>query len=129
MLFIYFHLMHKKLLISLFLFVFYAAISTAQNSIKGKLFIIGGGKRSPELMQTMLLTANLKQKDYIVLLPMSTEEPDSAYFYFKNSIDKLCTNTIANLNFTKDKLHNKVWLDSLENARLIYIAGGDQSRF
>ncbi len=96
---------------------------------KGSLFIIGGGHRSPELMQTLLNTAKLSPTDYIVVLPMSSGEADTAYHYTKVSLDKLCSNTIANLNFTKDNINNKQWLDSLRHAKLIYITGGDQSRF
>lgn len=96
---------------------------------KGNLFIIGGGNRSPELMETMLVTANLSKKDYIVVLPMATEEPDTSFFYFKISVDTLCNNTIVSLNFTKKEVTNKIWLDSIKRAKLIFITGGDQNRF
>ena len=68
---------------------------------KGNLFIIGGGHRSSQLIQTLLSTAQLSAKDYIVVLPMATEEPDTAYYYIKIELEKACSNTIANLNFTK----------------------------
>ncbi|MEP6514289.1 MAG: Type 1 glutamine amidotransferase-like domain-containing protein, partial [Parafilimonas sp.] len=96
---------------------------------KGNLFIIGGGDRSQKLMHTLLATAKLSGKDYIVVLPMATEEPDTAFYYFKISADKLCSNVIANLNFTEKESNNKQWLDSVKYARLIFITGGDQSRF
>ncbi|MGI8951539.1 MAG: cyanophycinase [Chitinophagaceae bacterium] len=96
---------------------------------QGNLFIIGGGNRSPALIQKLIQTANLGKKDYIVVLPMSTEEPDTGYYYIKIELEKACTNTIANLNFTADKTTNKKWVDSLKNAKLIFITGGDQSRF
>ena len=96
---------------------------------KGNLFIIGGGDRSPRLIQTLLSTAQLSAKDYIVVLPMATEEPDTAYYYIKTELEKACSNTIANLNFTKKDTSNTKWLDSLQHARLIFITGGDQSRF
>jgi len=96
---------------------------------KGKLFIIGGGDRTVGLMKSLLVTANLGKNDYVAVLPMSSSEPDTSFFYFKDDIDKLCTNTIANLNFTADKVSNKQWLDSLRHAKLIFICGGDQSRF
>jgi len=81
------------------------------------------------LMKSLLATANLGKNDYVAVLPMSSSEPDTSYFYFKDDIDKLCPNTIANLNFTPDKVNNKLWLDSLEHAKLIFICGGDQMRF
>jgi cyanophycinase len=96
---------------------------------KGNLFIIGGGSCSTRLIQTLLSTAQLTSKDYIVVLPMATEEPDTAYYYIKTELEKECSNTIANLNFTKKDTSNKKWLDSLLHAKLIFITGGDQSRF
>jgi cyanophycinase len=96
---------------------------------RGNLFIIGGGDRSPSLVKALLTTAKLSTKDYIVVLPMSSEEPDTSFFYFKADIETTCTNTIANLNFTPALVNNKTWLDSLEHAKLIFITGGDQDRF
>src|ERR1700712_24038 len=96
---------------------------------KGNLFIIGGGDRTPQLIQKLISTAQLSAKDYIVVLPMATEEPDTAYYYIKTELEQACSNTIANLNFTKKDTANKKWLDSLQHARLIFITGGDQTRF
>ncbi len=107
-------------------------ITKAQKSTaepKGKLFIIGGGDRTSALMKSLLAAANLQKSDYVAVLPMASSEPDSSYYYFKEDIDKLCTNTIAYLNFSADKVNNKQWVDSLENAKLIFICGGDQARF
>lgn len=106
-----------------------STVTAQTNSNKGSLFIIGGGRRPPELMKTLLKIAKLSPRDHIVILPMSSAETDTAYYYTKITLDKLCTNTIANLNFTADKVHDKQWLDSLRKAKLIYITGGDQSRF
>ncbi len=96
---------------------------------KGNLFIIGGGSRSDELMQALMNTAQLSSKDYIVILPMSTEEPDTAFYYISLDLKKVCSNKITNFNFTKNDVNKKQWLDSVEHAKLIFITGGDQSRF
>ena len=96
---------------------------------KGNLFIIGGGNRTPSLMRSMLSTATLSANDYIVVLPMATEEPDTAFYYFKISIDTLCNNALVKFNFTEKETNYKSWLDSVKNAKLIFITGGDQSRF
>ncbi len=95
----------------------------------GNLFIIGGGDRSPELIQSLISTARLGKKDYIVILPMSSAEPDSSYYYIKEDLKPATLNIIANLNFTKDNVNDTKWLDSLKHAKLIFITGGDQSRF
>lgn len=95
----------------------------------GKLFIIGGGNRSPELLQKLIASAAFIPKDYVVVLPMSGSEPNTSFFYFKEHFKKVCSNTIVNFNFTKQKVNGKNWLDSLNNVRLIFITGGDQQRF
>jgi len=102
---------------------------SAKTTPKGNLFIIGGGDRSAELMQTMITTAKLAQKDYIVILPMSSASPDTSYYYIKADLEPATRNLIANLNFTKDNVNDSKWLDSLKHAKLIFITGGDQSRF
>jgi cyanophycinase len=96
---------------------------------KGKLFIIGGGDRPPSLMKCLLVTAAMGPKDYVVVLPMSSEYPDTAYYYFKIDFGTICKNEIVNFNFTKENVSNKNWLDSLAHAKLIFITGGDQDRF
>lgn len=96
---------------------------------KGKLFIIGGGDRSDDLMKQVLSVAELSKKDYIVVLPMSSEEPDSSFIFFKTQMVKLTSNPIVMLNFNKETAKNKTLTDSLQKAKLIFISGGDQVRF
>jgi cyanophycinase len=123
-------MIYKSLLNLLFLLcVFIASYAQSNNSPKGSLFIIGGGSRTPELIKKLIETANLNEKDYIVILPMASAEPDSSYYFIKKDLQSACNNTIANLNFTLLNPTNKIWLDSLEHAKLIFITGGDQNRF
>ncbi|MFD2286383.1 cyanophycinase [Pedobacter petrophilus] len=96
---------------------------------KGNLFIIGGGNRSDELMKQLLTTASLKASDYIVVLPMASEIPDVGFKTFLTQIQKLDHRLIRNFNFSKHDVNDKQWIDSLAGAKLIYILGGDQSRF
>lgn len=120
-----------KNILKLFL-AFFALIATNSSysqTPKGKLFIIGGGNRSDKLMNQLLSISSLQKKDYIVVLPMSSEEPDSAYIYFKKQVGKLTPNPIVMLNFNKQTATNQVLVDSLQKAKLIFISGGDQSRF
>ena len=124
---LYCNMMRK--LFTLFLVLLSAQNIFSQSAPKGHLFIIGGGKRSPELMRSMLATAGIGPKDYIVVLPMASEEADTAFYYVKSSLERLCNNTIADLNFTKDRILDKKWVDSVQHAKLIFISGGDQSRF
>ncbi len=106
------------------------AVAQTKNRLpKGKLFIIGGGNRSQQLMTTMANTAALSAKDYVVVLPMSGSEPDTSFYYFKEDFQPVCNNRIVMLNFTREKVNDKNWLDSLKRAKLIFITGGDQERF
>lgn len=120
-------LLYFKVLIGVLTLLFCGILQAQKN--KGKLFIIGGGHRSDALMTQLVNLSDLKKKDYIVVLPMSSEEPDSAYIYFKKQFEKLTPNPIVMLNFDNTTAFNKVLNDSLQNAKLIFISGGDQSRF
>ncbi len=114
--------------LSLILLFVAAGSLQAQNS-KGKLFIIGGGDRSDALMKQVLAVAELGKKDYIVVLPMSSEQPDSSFIFFKTQMVKLTQNPIVMLDFNKETAQNKKLTDSVQKAKLIFISGGDQSRF
>jgi cyanophycinase len=123
----------KYLLLSVISWTFCCLIPAAAQkkaaTPKGKLFIIGGGDRPPSLMKSLVNTAELSSTDYVVVLPMSSENPDTSYVYFKADLEPVCQNRIINFNFTKEKVNDKNWLDSLEHAKLIFITGGDQDRF
>ncbi|MFT3681629.1 MAG: cyanophycinase [Ferruginibacter sp.] len=117
-----------------FSILFYILLSalTTETAIAqqpGSLFIIGGGDRTYGLMQSLKTTAQLKDNDYIVILPMSGENPDTSFYYIKEDLRQVFNNPVVNFNFTKEKSNDISWLDSLEKAKLIFITGGDQNRF
>lgn len=102
----------------------------AQNTTaKGNLFIIGGGDRSDALIEQMVSTANLQSKDYIIVLPMASEVPDTGFKYISAQLKLQTKAPIRNFNFSKHDVNDQKWVDSLAGAKLIYILGGDQSRF
>lgn len=96
---------------------------------KGKLFIIGGGERTTELMTKMIEASGVDSTGYIAVLPMSSEEPDTAFVYFSADVAKVSSIPCVKLNFVEADIINQPRLDSLKNAKLIFITGGDQSRF
>lgn len=96
---------------------------------KGNLFIIGGGDRSEELIQSLIKTSSMGNKDYMIVLPMSSGEPEASYEAIKKQLTKAAANNIGCLNFTAETVNDKKWLDSLTGAKLIFITGGDQTRF
>lgn len=106
----------------------YSIISIAQEA--GKLFIIGGGTRSSALIADMVKTADLKADDYIMILPMATSEPKESIDYISTQLREFSTHKIASFNFTRTEADaNQSWIDSVQNARLIYVTGGDQNKF
>lgn len=109
-------------------FAFAALFTFGQN--KGSLFIIGGGERSPELMKELVKTAGFRSNDYIVILPMATGIPEESVAYISGQLSAICKNSITSFNFSKEQANsNQSWIDSVRNARLIYIVGGDQNKF
>lgn len=107
----------------------YSSIAQQRALPKGSLFIIGGGSRSPELLQKLIKTANLSSKDYMIVLPMSSGDPVASFNAIKEELSSQAENNIGYLNFTAESANNKQLLDSLSGAKLIFITGGDQSRF
>lgn len=95
----------------------------------GKLFIIGGGSRSLSMVDRIVKESGLDKGGYGIVLPMSSIEPDSSVYYAKIQFTELGIKKIFGLQFVKDEKLTKSKLDSIKNAKLIYISGGDQSRF
>ena len=123
--------MKKTFLERIFLFTaFLFLFSSGYGQKKGNLFIIGGGTRTPELMNELVRTADPAAGDYIVILTMATSVPEESYESIRSQLAGLCTNKITNFNFTKAEANEKVsWIDSVRNAKLIYVVGGDQNKF
>jgi cyanophycinase len=119
----------KKLII-LSLFFAFTFQSHSQNSeVKGKLFIIGGGSRSSAMVDRIVKESGIDKGGYGIVLPMSSSEPDSSAYYATNQFYKQDITNVYGLNFIKDEKLTAIKLDSIINAKLIYISGGDQSKF
>ncbi|RYY05760.1 MAG: cyanophycinase, partial [Sphingobacteriaceae bacterium] len=68
-------------------------------------------------------------KDYIIVLPMASEIPDTGFKYINTQLKIQTSVPIRNFNFSKHDVNDIKWVDSLAGAKLIYILGGDQNRF
>ncbi|MFT4610733.1 MAG: cyanophycinase [Glaciecola sp.] len=102
----------------------------AQNiDIKGKLFIIGGGSRPASMIDRIVKESGIDKEGYGIVLPMSSSIPDSSAYYATNQFYKQGITNVYGLNFVKDEKLTVSKLDSIRNAKLIYISGGDQNRF
>ncbi|WKV13844.1 cyanophycinase [Marivirga harenae] len=92
-----------------------------QNTTKGGLFIIGGGSRPAAMIDKLIEFSNLKA-GYGYILPMASAD-DSAYFYANKQFSEKGLTDLKDYTKGANQL-----LDSIENASLIYMAGGDQRR-
>lgn len=96
---------------------------------KGKLFIIGGGSRPDAMVDRIIQESGLRQGGYGIILPMSGEDPDSSVWYANQQFIRKGIQHVYGINFRKGATYTAASLDSVRNARLLYITGGDQMRF
>lgn len=116
----------KKLIILLFTL---GTLTVQAQTIKGKLIIIGGGSRPDDLVERIIVESGLKTGGYCVILPMSSEDPDSSVYYASQQFLERGIKNLFGFNFKKDQPIKASWIDSIRMANLIYITGGDQTRF
>lgn len=107
----------------------FLSCSNESNHNKGSLYIIGGGKRPPEMVNQLINLSGATNGKYIIVLPMASSEPDTAAFWAMKQFKDLGVSNITYYNIIMDEVLSAEKLDSLENAGLIYISGGDQSLF
>lgn len=105
-------------------------VSPGYSQRKGSLFIIGGGERSSEMLDELIKTAALNRSDGIVILPMASGVPEETVKYITAELSARIANPIRSFNFSRDQANEQEgWIDTVRNAKLIYITGGDQNRF
>ena len=100
-----------------------------ENAPQGKLFIIGGGKRPLSMVQEMIRLSGTDTAGYIIVLPMASGEPDTSGWYGKKQFNELGIWDVAVMNITDASHCLQARLDSIRHASMIYITGGDQSKF
>jgi cyanophycinase len=131
---------NKKLIFLVFLFptflLIFQSVGYCQPSktiVKankiGHLFIIGGGEKTEGLMKEMLKVSGIGEKDYVVILPMSSEEPDSSVIFAKEDFASAGIKDVVGFNFAMNGPVTQSRLDSIVKAKLVFITGGDQTRF
>ncbi|MGW8122952.1 cyanophycinase [Roseivirga echinicomitans] len=131
--------MKKSYIISFFFFLFIVGLGACSekeavtepetNQVEGKLFIIGGGSRPPSLINSMIDEAGLREGGYVLLLPMATTLPDRAIESGKKQFSDNGISAVGAINFIQGETPSEAQLDSVRNAKLIYIPGGSQNRF
>jgi cyanophycinase len=109
------------------LFTFMATSAHAQQP-RGTLFIIGGGARPQSLVQRMVATAPLAQGRPIVVLTMASEIPQESFDGIREELQAVCDAAVYHLHFSGTTAPTDPRLDTLLQAGLIYMTGGDQNR-
>lgn len=114
----------KKIL----LFVILLSCQQLLYAQKGHLFIIGGGKIDDALMRAMIAPLANQPNAYAIIIPLASEEPDSAAYFTQKRFERVGFNRVA-AYFANDTFQlNPAQRDSLQKASLIYFTGGDQER-
>jgi cyanophycinase len=83
----------------------------------------------PAMVDKIIEVSGISKGSYGIILPMASIEPDTAIIDTKSDfINQGCSN-IYGLRYSKGQPVTQSFIDSIRNAGLIYISGGDQSRF
>lgn len=101
----------------------------AVSETKGKLYIIGGGSRPAAMIEEMATLSGATEEGYGFILPMSSADPDGAIARGIREFTAAGVLHVTGYNFSNEGEIPATLIDSLRNARLIYIPGGVQSRF
>ncbi len=92
---------------------------------KGKLFIIGGGSRPAKMMKNLVDLA-LSEGGYALVLTLSSAQPDTSFHYVAKQLSAHTSLPVIHIDSARVA---EFPTDSLANAALIYITGGNQNRF
>jgi cyanophycinase len=103
--------------------------SSKKTTGNGVLFIIGGGEKTMPMMNELADLAGVRTGGYVYVLPMASSIPDSAIIWSKEDFGEAGIKSVFGYVFKRDEVPPVERLDSLRNAKLIFISGGDQSRF
>jgi len=124
----------KKIFLLASILVYFTACTArlkgdSSDSPAGSLFIIGGGQKDQHLMQDMVDAAAMHASDYIVILPMASTVAAESVADMEQQLREVTDAQIWARNFTRAEADQMNLVDSVRNAKLIYITGGDQNRF
>lgn len=119
--------------------VFFITISCSRNDesgkqqvnedTKGKLFIIGGGKKPEKMLKNLAHISGVDSTGYVVVLPMSSSVPDTSGYYISKDFREVGVTKTVVFNLQSEEQMTNSKLDSIRNANLIYITGGNQNTF
>lgn len=92
------------------------------------LFIIGGGTKSDEMMSFLVDSCLRDEASTIAILPWASSEPDTSAWIASTQFERLTDMGVISFVTPPDSLSEQEVMQ-IQNADLIYMSGGDQSRF
>jgi cyanophycinase len=96
---------------------------------QGKLFIIGGGSRPPELIQRLIGESGVMDSGYTLVLPMASAYEDTAIFYSSRQFTEQGVSPVYAVCSEMIRQDPDSVVSLVGRASLIYISGGAQDRF
>lgn len=96
---------------------------------RGSLFIIGGGSRPPDMIRELCHLAIGEDSGTIFIFTQASAEPDTSFYYAALQFRTEGYNRIRHVYQGEDQEISSTLLDSIRKGELLYLAGGDQSRF
>ena len=96
---------------------------------EGKLFILGGGRIQSSVIDKIIEVSGLGRGGYGIILPMSSSIPDTAIIETSEYFTSKGLHNVYGINYKKGQPCTQALLDSIINARLVYLSGGDQAKF
>lgn len=97
-------------------------------SLKGHLFIIGGGDRPPEMMRQFVELAGGPEKAKIVIIPNASGDPDTACIDLTAEFHTLGVRNVECVRLTREQASDPHSVERFNGATGIYFTGGDQIR-
>jgi cyanophycinase len=120
----------KKISLAYLIIAMLLSLNLSISAKKGTLFIVGGGKINAEMRDQMLSASGLGKKGYMVILPMaSVAEPEVNIEETKHIFKDVPGLKIVAFNIKKGDTVSQAQLDSIRNACLVFLSGGDQCHF
>ena len=104
-----------------------AMLSMAGEQPRGKLFIIGGGRRSDGMMEEFVRLAGGPAQAWIIVLPMASGAPDTAGMEQVAEFSGIGARAEW-IQFTREQALDPASSARLDSATGIYFTGGDQVR-
>ena len=96
---------------------------------RGSLFIIGGGSRPPEMIRDLCHLAMGDDSGTIFIFTQASAEPDTSFYYAALQFRKEGYDRVRHVYQGAGQETESALLDSIRRGALLYLAGGDQSRF